>query len=163
LRILDPLLTSYLFNGQNLYNTSALKIVLFSTAPLFLWILANYFVATVSDGEGKLKDLYVGTIYAMSPYLLLALPIMLISRVLTYNEQFLFTLLNIIMYGWSAILLFRHYSEMHDYSFLKTIKNLLLTIVAFAAFILAAYVIYMMASQLFGYLAQVFKEVFNRG
>ena len=163
LRILDPLVTSYLFNGQNLYNTSAVKIVLFSTVPLFLWILANYFVATVSDGEGKLKDLYVGTIYALSPYLLLALPIMLISRVLTYNEQFLYTLLNIVMYGWSAILLFRHYSEMHDYSFLKTIKNLLLTIVAFAAFILAAYVIYMMASQFFGYFAQVFKEVFNRG
>jgi hypothetical protein len=163
LRILDPLLTSYLFNGQNLYNTSALKIILFSTVPLFLWILANYFVATVSDGEGKLKDLYVGTIYALSPYLLLALPIMLLSRALTYNEEFLYTLLEIVMYGWSAILLFRHYAEMHDYSFLKTIKNLLLTVVAFAAFILAAYVIYMMASQLFGYLAQVFKELFNRG
>jgi hypothetical protein len=93
----------------------------------------------------------------------LALPIMLISRALTYNEQFLYTLLQIVMYGWSAVLLFRHYSEMHDYSFLKTVKNLLLTLVAFGAFILAGYVIYMMGSQLFGYLAQVFKEIFNRG
>lgn len=163
LRILDPLLTSYLFNGQNIYNTNLAQIVLFSTAPLFLWILANYFVATVTDGEGRLKDLYVGTIYAMSPYLLLALPVMLISRSLTFNEQFLFTLLQIVMYGWSAILLFRNYSEMHDYSFGETIKNILLTVCAFAAFILAAYVIYMMCSQLFGYLASFFKELFHRG
>lgn len=163
LRILDPLLTSYLFNGQNIYNTNLAQIVLFSTVPLFLWIIANYFVATVTDGEGRLKDLYVSTIYAMSPYLLLALPVMLISRSLTYNEQFLFTLLQIVMYGWSAILLFRNYSEMHDYSFWKTVKNLLLTLCAFAAFVLAAYVIYMMCSQLFGYLSSFFKELFNRG
>jgi tetratricopeptide (TPR) repeat protein len=163
LRVLDPLLTSYLFNGQNIYNTNLGQIVLFSTVPVFLWILANYFVATVSDGEGKLKDLYVSTIYALSPYLLMALPIMLISRALTYNEQFLYTLLQIVMYGWCVILLFKNYSAMHDYSFWKTVKNLLLTIVAFAAFVLAAYVIYMMCSQLFGYLGQVFKELFNRG
>lgn len=161
LQVINPLLTSYLFNGQNLYNTNLFRIVLFSTAPLFLWLIANYFVATVSDGEGKLKDLYIGTIYALSPYLLLALPVMLISRALTYNEQFVYTFLQIVMYGWSAILLFRNYSEMHDYSFGKTIKNLLLTLCAFVAFLLAAYVLYMMCAQLFGYIEQVFRELFN--
>jgi hypothetical protein len=161
LQILNPLITSYLFNGQNLYNTNAFQIVLFSTAPLFLWIIANYFVATVSDGEGKLRDLYIGTIYAMTPYLLMALPTMIISTWLTYNEEFVYWLLQVVMYGWSALLLFRNYAEMHDYSFWKTIKNLLLTACAFAAFVLAAYVIYMMASQLYGYLAQVFREVFQ--
>lgn len=163
LQIMNPLITSYLFNGQNLYSANAGRIILFSTVPLFLWIIANYFVATVSDGEGRLKDIYIGTIYAASPYLIMALPVMLITRTLTYNEQFVYTFLQVVMYGWSAILLFRNYSELHDYSFWKTVKNLLLTVCAFGAFILAAYVIYMMCQQMFGYLAQAFKELFNRG
>jgi Yip1 domain./NHL repeat. len=159
LQILNPLLTGYLFNSGNLYNTDAFQIVLFSTLPLFLWILANYFVAAVTDGEGKLKDIYVGTAYALTPYLLFALPIMIISRWLTFNESFVYWLLEGLMFGYCVILLFRNFSEVHDYSFWKTVKNLLLTLVAFVAFILACYAIYMIAAQLFTYLGEVIREV----
>lgn len=161
LQVLNPLLTGYLFNSQNIYNTNLGQIILFSTLPLFLWILANYFVGNVTDGEGKLRDLFIGTIYAMSPYLLLALPIFLISRILTYNESFVYYLLNVVMYGWCAILLFKNFQEMHAYSFWKTVKNLLLTLVAFAAAVLVAYVLYMISAQFFTYLAEVFREAFH--
>jgi hypothetical protein len=121
--------------------------------PLFLWILANYFVATVSDGEGKLKDLYVGTIYALSPYLLLA------SRSCSSAGPSPITSNSFIPSSDRDVWLerdplFRHYSEMHDYSFLKTIKNLLLDHRRLSRPSFSRpYVIYMMARQLFGYLA----------
>lgn len=161
LQVLNPLITGYLFNSQNIYNTNLGQVILFTSIPLFLWILANYFVGNVTDGEGKLKDLFIGTIYAMSPYLLFALPIALLSRVLTYNESFVYYLLITVMDAWCAILLFKNFQEMHAYSFGKTIKNLLLTLVAFAATILVCYVLYMIAAQFFSYLGGVLREVFH--
>ena len=124
-----------------------------------MWIIANYFVSTVSDGEGKLKHLYIGTIYALTPYLIFALPIFLLSRILTLNEGFIYTLANVLIYGWCVVLLFKNYQEMHDYSFSKTIKNILLTAVCFIFFILAVYMLYMLSKQLFDYIAQVLREV----
>lgn len=161
LQVLNVLTTGYLFSSRDIYNTQIFELVFFSVAPLFLWIIANYFVSTVSDGEGKLKHLYIGTIYALTPYLILALPIFLLSRVLTLNEGFIYTLANVLIYGWCGILLFRNYQEMHDYSFTKTIKNIILTAVCFIFFILAAYMLFMLSKQLFDYVAQVLREVFR--
>jgi hypothetical protein len=159
LQVLNVLITGYLFSSRNIYNTQIFELVFFSVAPLFLWIIANYFVSTVSDGEGKLKHLYIGTIYALTPYLIFALPIFLLSRILTLNEGFIYTLANVLIYGWCVVLLFKNYQEMHDYSFSKTIKNILLTAVCFIFFILAVYMLYMLSKQLFDYIAQVLREV----
>lgn len=160
LQIISIFLTGYLFSNQNVYNTQIAEVIFFSVAPLFLWIVANYFVSTVTDGEGKLKDLYIGTIYALTPYLIWAIPIFLISRVLTLNEQFIYTAANVIIYGWCVILLFKNYQEMHDYTFWKTVKNILLTAVCCVFFVLAAYIIFKLSKELFDYIAQVFRELF---
>jgi len=160
LQIIGIFMTGFLFSTRNVYNTQILELVFLSVAPLFLWIIANYFVSTVSDGEGKLKHLYISTIYSLTPYLIGAIPIFLLSRILTLNEQFIYTFANIVMYGWCAVLLFKNYQEAHDYTFGKTIKNILLTAVCFVFFILAAYILYMLTKELFDYIAQVLREVF---
>ena len=122
-------------------------------------MLCNYFVSTVTDGEGKLKYCFISFIYALAPYLIMALPVCIISNVLTFNESFLYTFLQIVMYGWSAVCVFRAVMELHDYSVGKTIKNLLLTVFAFAMVLLFFVVIRMLLAQLFGYFGAIIGEM----
>lgn len=35
--------------------------------PVALWVLANWCLTTLFDGEGTLKDVYIATCYALTP------------------------------------------------------------------------------------------------
>lgn len=161
LQLLNVIVTGYLFNNNSVYNSNALRIVLTSTAILFALVLCNYFVSTVTDGEGKLKYCFITFIYALAPYLILALPMFIISRFLTYNEQIIYDLLMIVIYGWSAVCIFRTIMELHDYTFWQAIKNIILTLFAFVMAILFVIVLRMLLTQFFGYFASLFKEIFT--
>ncbi len=161
LQLLDVLVTGYLFNNNSVYSSNALRIVLTSTAVLFALVLCNYFVSTVTDGEGKLKYCFITFIYALAPYLILALPMFIISRFLTYNEQIIYDLLMIVIYGWSAVCVFRTIMELHDYTFWQAIKNIILTLFAFLMAILFVIVLRMLLTQFFGYFASLFREIFT--
>ena len=159
IQILQVYLTGYLFSNTNVYDSNGLEIILLSTLPLFLLVICNYFVSNVSDGEGKFRQVYIGLIYALSPYLICAIPIFLISNVLTYNEQIIYDVLIAAVYIWCAINIFLTIMELHDYSFWKAVKNILLTLVCFVLVIAFAFIIYMLGYQLITYLISVFKEL----
>ena len=161
LQILSVVVTGYLYNTNSVYNSNGWNIVLTSTGVLLALVLCNYFVSTVTDGEGKLKHCFIAFIYALSPYLLLALPMFVVSNFLTYNEDIVYQLLMIVTYGWSAICLFRAIMELHDYTFWQAVKNIVLTLFAFAMAILFVIVLRMLLTQFFGYFASLFREMFN--
>lgn len=161
LQILAVVTKGYLFNSATVYNTNGWNMVLITVAVFIALVLCNYFVSTVTDGDGKLKYCFICFMYALTPYLIMALPVYIISNFLTYNESIIYTFLEIIMYGWSAICVFRAIMELHDYSFWKTVKNILLTVFAFAMALLFIIVLRMLFAQLFGYLGSIIGEVFN--
>jgi hypothetical protein len=137
--------------------------VLITLVLIFVWNTANYLVSTISDGEGRVRDVVIGTAYSLFPYALLALPIALISRVLTQNEVFIYTFSMNLMWAWVAIMLFNMVKEIHNYSISETIKNVLLTIFTMALFALTSYILYVLFNQLFDFISAVFQEVRLRG
>lgn len=161
LQILSVVVTGYLYNSNSVYNSNGWNIVLTSTGILLALVLCNYFVSTVTDGEGKLKHCFISFIYALSPYLLLALPMFVVSNFLTYNENIVYELLMVVTYGWSAICLFRAIMELHDYTFWQAVKNIVLTLFAFAMAILFVIVLRMLLTQFFGYFTSLFREIFS--
>ena len=136
--------------------------VLITVGVLLALVLCNYFVSTVTDGDGKLKHCFICFMYALSPYLIMALPVFILSNFLTFNESIIYTFCEIVMYGWSGVCLFRANMELHDYSFWKTVKNILLTVFAFAMALLFIIVLRMLFAQLFGYIGSIFGEMFGR-
>ncbi len=53
---------------------------------LSLWVVANYFVCLIRDGEGSFKDVYVATAMSFTPILYVIPVVTLMSNVLTYHE-----------------------------------------------------------------------------
>lgn len=132
-------------------------------ALLFLWNAANYLISTISDGEGRVRDVVIGTAYSLFPYALFALPIALISNVLTYNEVFLYEFSLQIMTFWIGLMLFIMVKEIHNYSFGETVRNILLTLFTMALFVLTGYILYVLFSQLFDFITAILQEVRIRG
>jgi uncharacterized membrane protein (GlpM family) len=130
---------------------------------IFIWNAANYLISTISDGEGRIKDVVIGTAYSLFPYVLFALPIALLTRVLSLNEAFIYSLGQNLIYVWVGLMLFIMVKEIHNYSFGETLKNVLLTIFTMGLFLLTGYILYVLFNQLFDFISAILQEVRLRG
>ncbi|WP_130859887.1 YIP1 family protein [Gracilibacillus phocaeensis] len=154
--------TGFLFSDQALEEINIFfemgKIVL----PLILFIVINYLVSTITEGEGRFRDVYNGTIYSLAPFLLFVIPITLVSNVLTYNEAFIYTLSFQVIIAWCVILLFMTIKEIHDYSFWGTVRNILLTLFGMFLTVLIFFVLYVLFDQVYDFVRSIIQEVILR-
>jgi hypothetical protein len=130
---------------------------------ILLWNGANYLVSTISDGEGRVRDVVIGTAYSLFPYVIFALPIALISNLLTLNEVFLHSFSLNLMWAWLGIMLFIMVKEIHNYSFAETVRNVLITLFTMALFVLTGYILYILFNQLFDFVSAIAQELRLRG
>jgi DNA-binding beta-propeller fold protein YncE len=158
-RILTVYLTSFIFNPiTTVWEIDLASEITTLLLPLGLWIFSNYLVATISDGEGSLRHVVIGTAYSLFPYALFTLPLTLLSNVLTLNEVFLFTFGNQIILAWCGIMLFIMVKEIHNYSVSETIRVIVFTLFTMAVLSLAAYILYVLFNQLFEFVQSIIQE-----
>jgi hypothetical protein len=129
---------------------------------LALWNAANYLVSTISDGEGRVRDVIMA-VFIVYLHVLLALPIALISNVLTLNEIFVYSFSLNLMWVWIGIMFFIMVKEIHNYSFSETVRNVLITLFTMALFVLTGYILYVLFNQLFDFISAILQEVRLRG
>ena len=163
-RVLTLFLTGFIFSP---YPSSAYiwveNEVVITVVLIFIWNAANYLVSTISDGEGRVRDVVIGSAYSLFPYVLFALPIAIISRVLTLNEIFIYSFSLNIMWFWMGMMLFIMVKEVHNYSFTETVRNVLVTIFTMALFVLTGYILYVLFTQLFEFVTAIIQEAGLRG
>jgi tetratricopeptide (TPR) repeat protein len=164
IRILSLYVTGFVFNPFSSVSYIPIEYEITITLGLILlWNVANYLISTISDGEGRVRDVIIGTAYSLFPYLLIALPVALISNVLTLNEIFLHDFTLNLMWVWVGIMLFIMVKEIHNYSFSETVRNVLLTLFTMALFVLTGYILYVLFTQLFDFISAILQEVRLRG
>ncbi|HWQ05204.1 MAG TPA: YIP1 family protein [Longilinea sp.] len=163
-RVLVLYVTGFIFNpNASLANIHPENVIVITLLAFVIWNAANYLISTISDGEGRVRDVIIGSAYSLFPYVLFALPIALISNVLTMNEVFIYSFSVNIMWFWTGLMLFIMVKEIHNYSFSETIRNVLLTLFTMAIFLLTGYILYILFTQLFGFVSAIIQEVGLRG
>lgn len=153
----------YLFQSINPVHANVFKEVFKIIIPIALFIIANYMIATINEGEGKLKDVYNGTIYALTPYLIGMLPLQLVTNILSLNESFIYDFGTLIIYGWCAILLFLMIKEVHNYSGKETIKIILLTVFGMIIIVLLVAIIFILVDHELDFINSIIQELKIRG
>ena len=127
-----------------------------------LLVICCYLVCTIREGEARLKDLFIGGAYALAPLVLLQPVNLVLTNVLTYNEQFFITLINFVAVAWTALLIVLVIMYMNDYSFKQTLATIIIT--AFTVLICLAlmFVLYVLISQLIDFVSSIYGEVVYR-
>ncbi len=119
----------YLFNPEDetMSVFAAIGIVII---PVMLWIVANWCLTTLFDGEGSFKDIYIATCYSLAPLPLFLVISTILTNVLTNTESAIVSLITTIGFIWAVILIFFGTLVTHDYSFGKNFITVLGTILA---------------------------------
>ncbi len=118
----------------------------------------TYLVCTINDGEGTVKKLYTMFCYSLVPYVLLMPVGFLLSHVLTGNEIFLVTMLNVVIYGWMALLVFLGIKEVNNFTVGETVKVILLTLFTALILVLLIFILYVLWAQVFEFITAIFGE-----
>jgi len=159
-RILDSAFRSFLYNRMEIDKwTDPFALVIGIVAPIALFVIGNYLIGSINDGEAHFKDVYIGVAYSFSAYIIFTPIMTIISYVLTYNEEFLVIMYGNIILGYTALLLFLTAKEMHAYSFRKTIINILLTLAFIIIVIIATIVLYALWNSIIKFFSDVLEEV----
>ncbi len=120
--------------------------------------LCTYLVCTINEGEGTVKKIYTFFCYSLMPYIVLTPLTYLLSHVLTSNEDFLVIMLDILIWGWVAVIMVIGLKEVNNFTAAETVKVILLAV--FAALILALliFIIYVLWAQVFEFVYAIISE-----
>ena len=155
--------TGFIFQTVNLNQFHLLIHAVTLLGGIAIFIFSNYLVATITNGEGFFKDVYVSTAHALIPYIILTPILAIISNGLTYNELIVYQLLDGLRFVWSGALIVLMIKEVHNYDVKALLKNIFLTLFTMVMLVLIGFLMYVLTAQLWNYVESIIQEVILRG
>lgn len=150
--------SGYVFNPYR--NHSPIWVVIISVVlPLGLFMLANWCLTTLFDGEGSLKDIFIASCYALLPIVLILIPSTILSNFLTESEAGIVTFLNVVSYVWAGLLLVFGLQVTHDYLGGKNLITILGTIIGMAFIMFVATLFTTLLIKLVSLITNIVQEI----
>ncbi|NIK67245.1 YIP1 family protein [Paenibacillus sp. BK720] len=151
--------SGYIFHPVDLRQIRPWSELLFFFVPVFTWIIANYLVSTVKDGEGRFREVLQASIFALLPYALLSIPIIAFTNILVLEEGILVSSITSIMWIWVVLLFFVSSQVIHNFDFIENSKNSAITIGTIGVIWLFVVISAGLTFNLSDFIYQLYKEV----
>ena len=162
IRVLKLMLTNFQFISAPVQYINVLEEMGSLLLPFIVLCIANWAMTTLFEGKGRFKDIYMAMCYALVPYIIIQLPMILISNMLTYEEGSLYSVMINFSVIWSAFLAFVGLMEIHDYGPGKTFIFIIVTIVGAAVILFLVLVFFSLLSDAVAFFVSFYREIVFR-
>ena len=158
-RVIKLMCTSFQFISAPLQYINVFEQMGSLLLPFLILCLANWAMTTLFDGKGRFKDIYMAMCYALVPYVMIQLPMVLVSNVLTFEEASFYSVLLSISVIWCVFLAFVGLMEVHDYGPGKTFIFLIVTILGASVIIFLILVFFSLLSGALSHFVSIYREI----
>lgn len=158
-RVLKLMLTSFQFISVPIQHINVFEEMGSLLLPFLILCLANWAMTTLFEGKGRFKDIYIAMCYALVPYILIQLPMILVSNMLTFEEGSLYSVMLSVSVIWCVFLVFVGLQQVHDYGPGKTFIFIFVTIFAAAVIIFLLLTFFSLLSDAIGFFVSLYKEM----
>lgn len=158
--MLSSTLSGYLFGGsvdQNPFMT-----LMTVCLPVALFVLANWCITTLMEGEGKMRDIYQAVCYALMPMILGQIVLIVLSNLLTLDEASIYSVISGGLWIYTVFLLLAGNMQAHGFTMGRTVGAAIVTVVAMAVIVFLAYLFCNLLFEVAGFVNQVYKEIVFR-
>lgn len=152
----------YIFNPRPSTAMNIMGAISAVLAPLLLWVVANWCLTTLFEGEGSMSDIFTACCYCLTPLSLLILPVTIASNFLTANEGGIITMLSTFAYIWLGLLLVFAMQVTHDYSVGKNILTCVATIVGMAFIMFLGILFSSLMAKIVSFITNIVEEISYR-
>ena len=126
--------------------------------PFLILCLSNWSLTTLFDGKGRFSNIYTAMCYALVPYVVIQLPLVLVSNMIAADEGAFYVVLMSFSVAWSVALAFVGLMQVHDYNPGKTLIFLLFTILGAAIIIFLMLVFFSLLSDMVAFFISFYRE-----
>lgn len=161
-RVLKLLLTSFQFITAPIQYINVFEEMGSLLLPFLILCVANWAMTTLFDGKGRFKDIYMAMCYALIPYIIIQLPMILVSNMLTFEEGSFYSVLLSFSVIWCVFLVFTGLMQVHDYGPGKTLIFLIVTVVGAAVIIFLMLVFFSLLGDALSYFISLYREIVFR-
>ena len=141
---------------------SVVPYIMRSVVYFLAWVLGNWAVCTLLDGEGSMKNICIYSSYALIPYIVSTYINVVLSHILVQAEQVFFASVYYIGLIWTALLLFSAIKAVHQYSFTKTVAAILLTLAAMLIILFLAVLFLSLFQKVYVFFYSLYTEILYR-
>lgn len=154
--------TSFLFGPVNWDEVNMILTIAQFLAPFIIYCVANWCLTTLFDGKGKLSDIWMGTAYAMTPYVIIQIPLVIMSNFVTEEEGAFYEYFGYFSLIWCAMLVVASVMMIHDFLLGKAFMALVFSAVGMLIIVFILVLFFSLISDGFSYFYSIYKETVFR-
>lgn len=133
-----------------------------AVVPVVLWCVCNWAVSTLMEGDGTPKQIIMATGYALVPFAITSLISIPLSYFLTADEAIFVSVIQLFGIVWSAFLLFVSVITVHDFTVLRAIGTIIVTIVGIAIVIFLLLLAFNLVQQMAYFIISIYNQLIIR-
>lgn len=161
-QIMVTVAKGFLFNTEKAEDFNLFYVLMRSCILVILFVIGNWALCTLLEGEGRAIDIYVYTCYCLTPLIILNVFDTIFSNVVTSDEYVFINIVKVCAWIWFVCLLMYSLKQLHNYTFGKTVWCLLLSIVAMAIIFFLCYLFFILLQQLYTFIMTIYTELVMR-
>jgi len=160
--VLRLTLTNFQFVTINMEYFNSIIVALRILLPVGLWTVANWSLTTLMDGKGRMFEIYMSICYALTPYVIINVIMIILSQFITFEEGAIYWVLSGFAALWTGLLILSAMMMVHDYSLLKTLFSSFLTVIGMGVMVFIFVIFFSLISDAFAYFVSLYKEIMFR-
>jgi len=151
--------TGFLFNAVNLLEINLFREVIQFLVIYCLFVVSNWCLTSLMDGKGTMKDIAISTAYALTPFILINIPMVIFSNYITLQESGFYFMFLTIGYLWTGGLIVLGTMVTHEYTISKTIITLILVVLGMMIMVFLALLFFSVIQRMVGLVFVLYQEI----
>ncbi|HEY0827467.1 MAG TPA: YIP1 family protein [Bacilli bacterium] len=123
------------------------------------WVVANWAVSVILDGEGEFKHILVSSAFALTPFIVFTVPLTLLTNFMSLEESGFYFLCRNIIILWVILLLLIQVKEIHDFENMKIIWIFVLTVISMFIIWFTCFLVFGLLYQTFNFIVGIVREL----
>jgi hypothetical protein len=155
-------MTGFLFNWEYAKIFNVIPYISSTILLFFVWVVANWSLCTLLNGEGTMKAICCMSAYALFPYLVSMVVNTVASNVLLDREGGFLSFISIVGLAWSALMMISGIKAIHQYSVPKALLAVIFTIFAMVIMLFIVVLLVALFQQVFVFFSTIYSELLYR-
>lgn len=160
--VCEQLMTGFLFNENYVKIFNIVPIIIQTLVLFFTWVIGNWALCTLFDGEGTMKNICANTAYALVPMLIGKVVNIILSNCLQMTESAFIVFVSYLTLLWTAVLLISGMRTVHQYSIPKTLLFMFITVCAMLVIIILLVLLVSLFQQVYVFVYSIYTELLYR-
>lgn len=160
--ILSYQYTGFILNHYPLFEMNSFTLFLTTLFPYLLFLISNWSITTLFEGNGTMGDILVVMSYALVPKLIFDLTGMIMSNMIIREETALLNAFEAIGTVWFIFLLFCGLCVIHEYKPLTNVVTLFVSFCSAMVIVFLAMLYFTVLGKVIGFISTVFIELTKR-